>query len=101
MQYGDIFDKGMAKTEDVSDNGIAKTLDISDDEVPETEDNSDNGTGSSSRSSCQFSHDCRAHVRCQNIVDASCVCHFGLCVISGCPSRWDSEFSKYSDSPSI
>ena len=73
MQYGDIFDKGMAKTEDVSDNGIAKTLDISDDEVPETEDNSDNGTGSSSCSSCG----CRAQVRCQNIVDASCVCHFG------------------------
>eukprot|EP00091_Calanus_sinicus_P022276 TRINITY_DN6974_c0_g1_i6.p1 TRINITY_DN6974_c0_g1~~TRINITY_DN6974_c0_g1_i6.p1 ORF type:complete len:251 (-),score=56.69 TRINITY_DN6974_c0_g1_i6:253-1005(-) len=51
----------------------------------------------SSLGSCQFSRDCQAHARCRNIADASCVCNFGQCVISGNPFFRGSECNKFTD----
>ena len=51
----------------------------------------------SSIGSCQFSRDCQAHAPCQNIADASCVCNFGQCVISGNAFFRGSECDKYTD----
>merc|ERR1711862_1071820 len=48
---------------------------------------------------CKFTGDCEQYQLCQNIQDASCVCNFGSCVISG--GFWwggrDSECDSYED----
>merc|ERR1712106_239392 len=51
----------------------------------------------SSLGSCEFSRDCQKHVQCQNIADASCVCNFGQCVISGNPFFRGSECNTFAD----
>merc|ERR1712098_557038 len=47
--------------------------------------------------SCQFTRDCDAHVRCQNIADAGCVCNFGQCIITGNPFFRGTECERYTD----
>merc|ERR1712142_355605 len=47
--------------------------------------------------SCQFTRDCQAHVRCQNIADAGCVCNFGKCIIYGNPFFRGTECERYTD----
>jgi len=47
--------------------------------------------------SCQFTRDCQAHRQCQRIADASCVCNFGQCVISGNPFFRGTECDKFTD----
>jgi len=51
----------------------------------------------SSLGTCEFSRDCQKHVQCQNIADASCVCNFGQCVISGNPFFRGSECNTFAD----
>jgi len=51
----------------------------------------------SSLGPCQFSQDCQAHTQCQDIADASCVCNFGQCIISGNPFFRGSECEEYTD----
>ena len=47
--------------------------------------------------SCQFSRDCQTYRQCQQIADASCVCNFGKCVITGNPFFRGTECSEYTD----
>jgi len=46
---------------------------------------------------CQFTRDCQVYPICQGIQDASCVCNFGQCRISGNPFFRGSECNRYTD----
>jgi len=62
-----------------------------------TESREPESTTAQSRGTCNFSRDCESYRRCQNIQDASCVCKFGKCVISGGPPRHGTECTEYTD----
>ena len=46
---------------------------------------------------CAFCRDCKQVPRCQGIQDASCVCNFGKCVISGNPFFRNNQCNTYED----
>jgi len=46
---------------------------------------------------CQFSRDCDAYRDCREIQDASCVCNFGQCVITGNPFFRGNECDEFPD----
>jgi len=50
---------------------------------------------------CKFTRDCQEYQTCETIQDASCVCNFGSCVISG--GYWwgqrDRQCDSYTDCP--
>jgi len=54
-------------------------------------------TAQRSQGNCQFTQDCSAYPLCQNIQDASCVCNFGKCIISGNPFFRGNQCNKYTD----
>lgn len=55
------------------------------------------GVRSQSPNECQFTRDCQKVLRCQRIQDASCICKFGSCVISGNPFFRGNECDSYKD----
>jgi len=47
--------------------------------------------------SCNWSRDCQQYDHCANVADASCVCNFGKCVLSGNPFFRGSECNDYKE----